>query len=510
MRRTLFVGVALLVASGLLHGPGTRAPSARAQEEPLAPSLTINQVDGDGYPAVRVVATALDARGLPVPGLTSFEAAEDDTAMAVERVEAARDEQLQLSAVIAIDTSGSMVGAPIAAAKDAASRFVESLGPRDEAAVVAFAADVRTVVGFTSDKAALAQGIAGLQAAGDTALYEAVSITAFAAVTRDAPRKAVVLLSDGRNDTTVYTRTTRDSIAAGRGARLPVYTIGFGSDVDAPYLFALAAESGGEYLPADSANVGAVYARVADLLRSQYVLTLRAAGAADGLESTLTIAAEFAGQRVTSRAATFPRGTAPPVAPTSVPVQEPAPVDDTSADGGSSPATAAAIVVGLLIAGSVAAGVAAFFVRMRNQQRMHEAQLDTVAPNAALPSAQGVPAPRRKPFVPIAPREATPARLVSLDGGDDGGVVFGREPLVIGSSLQAGVRVAATADVAPMHALVWVKDGKIMLRHTGGGARRTSVDGRPIDWVILEDGDVFAIGPHRYRVEHERGAVPAV
>jgi VWFA-related protein len=506
MRRSTFVAIALLVASGLLRGPG----ATLAQEDPLAPSITINQVDATGYPAVRVVATALDGRGLPVPGLASFDAIEGaTTAMTVERVEAARDEQLQLSAVIVIDASGSMEGAPIAAAKDAAARFVASLGPRDEAAVVAFAADVRTVVGFTSDKAALAQGIAGLQAAGDTALYEAVSISAFAAVTRDAPRKAVVLLSDGQNDTTVYTRTAADSIAAGRGARLPVYTIGLGNDVDAPYLGALAAESGGEYLPADSANVGAVYARVADLLRNQYVLTLRAAGDADGTDSTVTITAEIAGQRVSSRASTFPRGTAPPVAPTNVPAQEPAPAADT-AGGGNSSATAAAIVVGVLLVVAVVAGVAAFVVRLRNQQRVEEAQLAAVAPNAALASAQGVPALRRKPFVPSGPREATPARLVSLDGSADGAVVFGREPLVLGSSLHAGVRIAAAADVAPVHALVWVKDGKIMLRHAGGGARRTSVDGRPIDWVILEDGDVFAIGTHRYRVEQERGAVPAV
>jgi hypothetical protein len=40
----------------------------------------------------------------------------------------------------------------------------------------------------------------------------------------------------------------------------------------------------------------------------------------------------------------------------------------------------------------------------------------------------------------------------------------------------------------------------MMLRHTGG-MRPTTVNGRAVDWLILDDGDVFAIGPYVYRAE---------
>jgi hypothetical protein len=95
-------------------------------------------------------------------------------------------------------------------------------------------------------------------------------------------------------------------------------------------------------------------------------------------------------------------------------------------------------------------------------------------------------------------------RLIALNGASaDAGVRFGGEPVSIGSGPEAAVRIEAGADVAPVHALVWIKDGKIMLRHVAGHSRRTLVDGRPVEWVILEDGDVFSVGSHRWRVARE-------
>ena len=54
--------------------------------------------------------------------------------------------------------------------------------------------------------------------------------------------------------------------------------------------------------------------------------------------------------------------------------------------------------------------------------------------------------------------------------------------------------------------MVWVKDQKIMLRHVGGLRRSTIAGGKPVDWVALEDGEEFSVGPHRFRA-HRVGRV---
>ena len=146
---------------------------ARAQEPP--PSLAVTQVDATEYPVLRTIVTALDPRGVPAPGLTVADFCTSSSDVRVTGVEPAQDASLRLNVVLVIDTSGSMAGAPLAAAKAAASQFATSLGPNDAAGLVAFSGDVRPLVGFTSDAGALTAGIDGLTAAGNTALYDAVT-----------------------------------------------------------------------------------------------------------------------------------------------------------------------------------------------------------------------------------------------------------------------------------------------------------------------------------------------
>ena len=93
-------------------------------------------------------------------------------------------------------------------------------------------------------------------------------------------------------------------------------------------------------------------------------------------------------------------------------------------------------------------------------------------------------------------------RLVALDPAEPGRTFdFASTPLRIGSGPECEVRLPSSADVAPQHALVWMKDGKIMLRHVGGVRRGTLSNGQPVEWVILDGGDEFAVGQHRYRAE---------
>ena len=88
--------------------------SARAQEG--APSLAITNLDSAQYPQMQVVVTALHGNGVPAAGLTQqdFAAFEGEEQLAIDELSVQR---LDLGVAIVIDVSGSMEGAPLAAAK---------------------------------------------------------------------------------------------------------------------------------------------------------------------------------------------------------------------------------------------------------------------------------------------------------------------------------------------------------------------------------------------------------
>src|SRR6185437_3721307 len=176
---------------------------------------------------------------IPVPGLQAaqFTAADGAAAIPVADAQSVQDANIELSVVLAIDTSGSMAGAPLDGAKQAAIAFVNGLGPNDDVALIAFADNVTApVAGFSSDHAALAAGIQSLQAGGSTVLYEAVQAAVLSAKNSPAPRKAIVILSDGQNDTQTSPATNAGALDTVRQGDVPVFTIGFGGQPDVGFL----------------------------------------------------------------------------------------------------------------------------------------------------------------------------------------------------------------------------------------------------------------------------------
>ena len=338
-----------------------------------------------------------------------------------------------------------------------------------------------------------------LAAAGPTALFEAVQTAAFAARSSGLPRQAVVMLSDGQNEDANSTATAASSLAAARGARVPMFTVAFGADADLTYLRQLSTESGGASYVANQFDVAATYAGIGALLRSQYVLTLRATAPPDGQDATLRVAATIDGQTVTSDAARYVRG-AVQVQPTIVPTA-PAPTPATSTgDGGSSNSALAfiaiAVVVALLVV-AVLSRIARAVLRARSQRDRdrHAGQLsDEEVPQRAAPTTSADTEPERT------------AELLLFDpDGETRRFLVGNAPLAIGSDERADIRLESDPGVSPRHATVWFGDGKLRLRHVGG-VRPTIVDGRAIDVIILDAGDEFSIGRHRFRVG---GDVPA-
>jgi Ca-activated chloride channel homolog len=187
---------------------------------------------------------------------------------------------LPLSLVMLVDMSASM--APkLKATVRAASRLVERLRPQDEAEVVSFGQRLIVLQAATSDQTALVEALGRARPEGSTALHNALYVT-LKDMQRDGmaeklKRRAIVLLSDGEDTSSVV--TDEQVLRLARDAQVCIYTVLVSSTADsaqpeARYLLsALARESGGDAFFIDGVSeLRGIYERIAQELHSQYCL----------------------------------------------------------------------------------------------------------------------------------------------------------------------------------------------------------------------------------------------
>jgi VWFA-related protein len=493
LRYVAMLGVALAVLLVL-------APAGARAEGEIA--VAVVSIDDSDFPIVRVVLTA-DHLGRPVEAIDAeaLRVSEGGAQAEVRTIERAIDASAQLALVLALDTSGSVEGATLAEAQVAAAALLGSLAGGDAAAVLAFSSDVRLVEPLTTDSAAAIEAIDGLRAAGNTALYAAVGRASEIAAAAEAPRRAVVLLTDGRDFGGVSGVTRSESLASAAEAPVVFYAIGVGESVDRAYLEELAAGSGGRAFFAEgAADVGAIYAAIEERLRSQFVLEITSAADAGARERSLAIeltTAEASGLVELSYASRRPPAPVPapttappPVATAAPPVATAATPPAVVAAGEESGASTLLVRAGLVAAVALLlAGLGLVTARRLRKTRFTD----------ALPESERGEVER--------PERAGGALVIELP---DGLVVaeVGAEPVTIGSSASCQVRLPPAADVAGEHARLWVRDGRPMLHHLARG-HHTWIGERAIDWASLHDGDEVRIGPVslRYQDRHV-AAVP--
>ncbi len=179
-----------------------------------------------------------------------------------------------LNLTLVLDTSGSMEGDPIVAARDAARALVKRMATHDRLAVVVFHSGAEVLIPSTTlDDGArrrIDAALAKVEARGTTAMAEGLTLGYEQAVAGRTPGSIdrLVLLGDGvPNDAT----TLPALIAYGRDARLPVTTLGFGLEFDPLLLGQIALETGGVYRYLDEPDA---VAQVFDdeLVRMQQVI----------------------------------------------------------------------------------------------------------------------------------------------------------------------------------------------------------------------------------------------
>jgi VWFA-related protein len=157
-----------------------------------------------GVELVNVTATVTDSSGRFVPGLSQsdFLVFEDDQPVDVTHFSA---ERVPVSLGIVLDTSGSMEGPKIAAARVALERFLfDLLGADDEIFLYRFDNAPHLVEGWTNDRNLLRDRLRTLPTDGATALYDAVAEALPLLQSGRHRKKALLVISDG-NDTSSKT-----------------------------------------------------------------------------------------------------------------------------------------------------------------------------------------------------------------------------------------------------------------------------------------------------------------
>jgi VWFA-related protein len=281
--RKLFVllrlGLGVLLLLGLAW-PGLVLAQSGIQV--IINSISVSSIPGRSAYQVSAYLSPLDTNGNPIRSI-----AQDKFAVMVDsqpvnaKLEEAVDDPI--SVVLVMDTSGSMSGTPLAAAKKAAQAFVESLGPQDKSALISFDKAFSEKVSFTSTKAQIISAIQGLapQANSGTCLYDAAYHAVEMANLLPPGRRAVVILTDGEDETPDQSKPCSSyklddvvELASNPVSHVPIYTIGLGADVGNSQLKRMANLSGGNFLasprPEQLMNIFQV---LFDQLRFQYKLS---------------------------------------------------------------------------------------------------------------------------------------------------------------------------------------------------------------------------------------------
>ncbi len=278
--------LAFIVAGLAFLGSAPQAGAA-ATPTPSSPSsgghaVQIRGVDVNGFPVLAVTVSVPD----PTAG-GDFRVTEDGRPLEVLSVRPLLETGKEIDVVLAIDTSNSVHGAPLAAAAVAAKAFVQTLPSNIPVGIITFSDQVRVLSPITSDHRALVAALGSLTVTqSGTELYDAV--VAASGLFHESAQHSVILLTDGKD---VGSKATLESAtSAAVKAHVTVYSIGLqGQTRNFPALEALSSRTGGAFSSASTVDLSALYASLAGQLFRQYVLLFRSQSAAG---SQVSIAVE--------------------------------------------------------------------------------------------------------------------------------------------------------------------------------------------------------------------------
>lgn len=213
--------------------------------------------------------------------------------------------------VLALDTSDSMTGGPLAAALAATHAFLQHRQPDQRDGIVAFNSSLDVLQQPTASGPRLEAALARpLSTAYGTRIYDALDRSL--ALLRGARLStgAIVLLSDGAD---IGSRSSIEQVLASARARhIRIFTIGLRSGAfDSAALRRLAAGTGGTYAEASSpGQLQAVYGALGQRLAGEYVIQYRSE-LAPQTHVRVSVAVDGVGTAAATYVAPKPSGLAP-------------------------------------------------------------------------------------------------------------------------------------------------------------------------------------------------------
>ena len=317
-----------LLAAVLLTGAGPAVALGSAGD------LPVERITTSGYPTVEAIVVAPPELAGTAISQDSFTVSEQG---AVRPVTVEAMPVGDLAVVLVIDTSGSMKGEGILAARRAAESFVSAMPVDARIAVVGFGSVPTVYASFTTDHSKLLSALSSLRVKGATALHDAL-ITSAGLFGGDPPaagaRRVVVLLTDGGDSASKA--TLADAVRVLNASQLSLSAIAMATrQSDTAALTLLTSSVRGALAPAaDSGALKAVFDGIANSVLRQYRLrwTSVARGATD-----VTIGLLAGGTTWSAvRSAVYPSPPSPVTVGPNVPQPIPPPVSYTAiaADSG--------------------------------------------------------------------------------------------------------------------------------------------------------------------------------
>jgi Ca-activated chloride channel homolog len=186
-----------------------------------------------------------------------------------------------LSIGLVFDASGSM-GAKLSKSRQAAAQFFRTANPEDEFFLVQFNDRPQLVVPFTGNTEDIQSRLTFTQAKGRTALLDGIYQALQTLKKGHNPRKALLIVSDGGDNSSRYTETEVRNLLKEADAQM--YAIGIFEPIGArgrtaeelagPGLLSELAEmTGGRHFPVENLNdLPDIAAKIGIELRNQYVI----------------------------------------------------------------------------------------------------------------------------------------------------------------------------------------------------------------------------------------------
>jgi Ca-activated chloride channel family protein len=286
MRRT-GICLASIAGAGL-------AISAQQREVPLFRS---------GVELVRVDIAVTDA-GQPVTnlGLADFEVRDDGVP---QELDSLHFEQVPLDIYFVLDMSQSVVGAKLAALREAGRAFLDGLTTSDRAALLCFSHQVALREPLTGDLVRIRTALASADASGSTALRDAL-YAAMRLRTPNGRRAATVVFSDGMDNLSWLSGD--EVLEAAKQSDVIVYAVVAGpagrssSPLENAFLKQVtAATAGGIWQARSDSGLPASFLEVLRNIRSRYLLTYYPGGVSGEGWHTLEVRLKGRGATIVAR-----------------------------------------------------------------------------------------------------------------------------------------------------------------------------------------------------------------